>query len=123
MRINLNEMVFFGYHGVHPEERKLGQRFIVDFSYETDYSHKRLHHISDTVDYSEVFDIIKNTMENEEHHLLENCANSLLDNIFVTFPKIIKAYVCITKPSVPIKGILASIEVEVEREREDATTN
>ena len=31
MKIHLNEMVFYGYHGVHPEERKLGQRFIVNF--------------------------------------------------------------------------------------------
>ena len=119
MRINLNEMVFFGYHGVQPEERKLGQRFIVNFSYETNVSEKIIYHIADTVDYSKVFDIIKNTMETEEHHLLENCANSLLDNVFNAFPKIIRAYVSITKPSVPIKGILASVEIEVEREREE----
>ena len=68
-------------------------------------------------DYSKVFDLIKNTMEKEEHHLLENCANSLLDNVFTAFPKIMRAYVCITKPSVPIKGILASVEIELERER------
>ncbi len=29
-KISLNRMTFYGYHGVIPEERTLGQRFIVD---------------------------------------------------------------------------------------------
>jgi dihydroneopterin aldolase len=29
-------MVFHGYHGYYPEERKLGQKFIVDCDLETD---------------------------------------------------------------------------------------
>ena len=56
MRIHLHEMVFYGYHGVHPEERKLGQRFIVNFSYKTEQANdKEIKHLEDTVDYTKVF--------------------------------------------------------------------
>ncbi|MBC8384024.1 MAG: dihydroneopterin aldolase [Candidatus Cloacimonetes bacterium] len=118
MKIHLNEMVFYGHHGVHPEERKLGQRFIVNFSYETDHKHdQKLEHIDDTIDYTKVFQIIKNILENKEFLLLENCANTILDSILSSFSKIIHAKVRIRKPSVPIKGSLGSVEVEMDRFR------
>ncbi|MCF7793273.1 MAG: dihydroneopterin aldolase [Candidatus Cloacimonetes bacterium] len=118
MKIYLNEMIFYGYHGVHPEERKLGQRFIVDFTYESDPKRdKEIKHLEDTIDYTKVFDIIKHTLEKREFHLLEVCANSILDHILEEFPKIIYANVRIRKPSVPINGSLDSVEVEMERNR------
>ncbi|MBN2461595.1 MAG: dihydroneopterin aldolase [Candidatus Cloacimonetes bacterium] len=118
MKINLHEMVFYGHHGVHPEERKLGQRFIVNFSYETDPVHDReIKHFDDTVDYTQVFDIIKGVIENREFYLLESCTNAILDTIMTTFPKIIRAVIRIKKPSVPIKGSLDSVEVQMERIR------
>ncbi len=119
MKIRLNEMVFYGHHGVHPEERKLGQRFIVDFTYETDPNEDtNIKHIDDTIDYTAVYSIIKHILENQEFQLLENCANTILVNIIETFPKIIRAQVKIRKPSVPIKGFLNSVEVEMDRSRE-----
>ena len=36
MIIRLNQMVFYGFHGVHDEERRLGQRFIVSVALYTD---------------------------------------------------------------------------------------
>ena len=118
MRIHLHEMVFYGYHGVHPEERKLGQRFIVNFSYETEQANdKKITHLEDTVDYTKVYEIIKHTLEEREFYLLEVCANTILDSILESFPSIIYAIVKIKKPSVPINGSLGSVEVEMERNR------
>ena len=116
MKIHLHEMVFYGYHGVHPEERKLGQRFIVNFTYETNPGNdQKIDNLSDTIDYTKVFNLIRHTIENHTFHLLENCANQILDTIFATFPIIIRANVKIKKPSVPINGSLNSVEVEMER--------
>jgi len=118
MRIHLHEMVFYGYHGVHPEERKLGQRFIVNFSYETEQANdKEIKHLEDTVDYTKVYDIIKHTLEEREFLLLEVCANTILDSILESFSSILHANVKIKKPSVPINGSLGSVEVEMERNR------
>ena len=116
MKMHLNEMVFYGHHGVHPEERKLGQRFVVNFIYETNPKQDQsMEHILDTIDYTKVFSIIKHVMEKEEFLLLENCADTILVTVLETFPKIIHATVKIRKPSVPIRGSLGSVEVEMDR--------
>jgi len=118
MKINLQEMVFYGFHGVYEEERKLGQRFIVNFSFETDQNEDdKIENLEDTIDYTKVYDIIKNVMENHKFHLLESCANTLLNTILAEFPKIMSAKVKIQKPSVAINGILKSVELEMERSR------
>ena len=118
MKIHLNDMVFYGYHGVHPEERKLGQRFIVDFTYESASQHdSEIRHLEDTIDYTKVYEIIRHTLEVKEFYLLEVCANTILESILKEFPTIIKTNVRIRKPSVPINGSLSSVEVEMERSR------
>ncbi len=35
-KIYVNRMEFYGYHGVFPEETRLGQRFAVDLTVEAD---------------------------------------------------------------------------------------
>jgi len=118
MKIHLNEMVFYGYHGVHPEERVLGQRFIVNLSVETcPEEDSQIRHLQDTIDYTKIYAEIKHTMEKKQFHLLEDCANEILDTMFAHFPKIAKAEVRIKKPSVPINGSLGSVEIEMSRGR------
>ncbi|MCB5230071.1 MAG: dihydroneopterin aldolase [Candidatus Cloacimonas sp.] len=118
MKIYLNEMVFYGYHGLHPEERILGQRFIVNLVIETaGVEDSEIHHIQDTVDYTLIYSEVKHTMEKKQFHLLENCANEILDTLLTNFDKIVSATVRIKKPSVPINGSLASVEIEMSRSR------
>jgi len=119
MKIKLNEMVFYGYHGVHAEERVLGQRFIVDLTVKTNQSEdENIHHLKDTVDYTQIYSKVKDIMEHKQFHLLENCANVIIDAILEDFPKIIDVSVRIKKPSVPINGSLGSVEIEMSRTRE-----
>ena len=40
-RIILEGMQFYGYHGVNPEERVLGQRYVVDLTADLDLSRRR----------------------------------------------------------------------------------
>jgi 7,8-dihydroneopterin aldolase/epimerase/oxygenase len=118
MRIHLNDMIFYGHHGVHPEERKLGQRFQVDFTFETDPANDMsIKHLHDTIDYTQVYSLIKDILEVSEFYLLEDCANTILDTIMNKFPTIIRTSVRIRKPSVPIKGSLSSVEIEMDRIR------
>ena len=52
-RILLNGMTFYGYHGVRPEEKELGQRFVVDVEMELDLrAAGTSDDLTDTVDYS-----------------------------------------------------------------------
>lgn len=118
MKINLKEMVFYGYHGVHAEERKLGQRFIVSLTLVTDAAlDASIRHLEDTVDYTLVYSEVKNIMETNQFQLLEACANTIADKLMADFPLVRELKICIQKPSVPIQGILKSVEVELSRVR------
>lgn len=118
MVITLKDMVFYGYHGVQDEERSLGQRFIVTINLFTDDSKdQEIHKLDDTVDYTQVYTVIKNIMEIETYHLLENCANRILDEIIMKFALVQKAKISIRKPSVPIQGHLSFSEIEMTRGR------
>lgn len=118
MIIRLNEMVFYGFHGVHDEERRLGQRFIVTAQLFTDDSRDRdILHLEDTVDYTRVYADIKEILETHQFHLLEACANNVADKLLADYPLLNKIMICIQKPSVAIQGSLRSVEVEMTRER------
>lgn len=118
MKICLNEMVFYGFHGVFAEERKLGQRFIVSLHLTTDKANDSLiHKLEDTVDYTQVYTLLKGIMESDQFLLLENVANAILDNVLQEFPLINQAEVFIQKPSVAIQGSLKSVELVMERTR------
>jgi len=120
LKIRLNEMVFYGFHGVHDEERRLGQRFIVSATLYTDPAlDAKIHNLEDTVDYTKVYDDIRDIMEDREQHfqLLENCANAIANKLLHGYPLIMEVKICIQKPSVPIQGSLKSVEVEVLRTR------
>lgn len=118
MIIRMNEMVFYGYHGVYAEERKLGQRFVVSISLFTDDAlDTKVRHLEDTVDYTKVYSEVKEIMESHQFHLLENCANTIADKLLEDFSLVQKMQICIQKPSVPIQGSLKSVEVELSRSR------
>ncbi len=52
-RILLRDLRFYGYHGVHPEEQRLGQPFAVDLEAELDLRRAgQRDDLSDTVSYS-----------------------------------------------------------------------
>lgn len=121
MIIRLNEMVFYGYHGVYAEERKLGQRFVVSITlYTDDALDNQIRHLEDTVDYISVYAVVKEIMESHQFHLLENCANTIANQLLKDFALIQKLQICIQKPSVPIQGSLRSVEVELTRSRTTA---
>jgi 7,8-dihydroneopterin aldolase/epimerase/oxygenase len=118
MKIQLHDMVFYGFHGVHDAERSLGQRFIVTYTAVTDSNKdSKIHNLEDTLDYTKVYAVIKDIMEQQQYHLLENCANRILDRTLESFPEIMQATVSIKKPSVPIQGTLEYVDVEMVRNR------
>jgi len=118
MKVHLENLKFYGYHGVAPEENILGQRFIINFTFETlAENDKKILELADTVVYTKVYAIIKHIIEDHKFQLLESCANMILDEVMNAFPTIISSNVKIKKPSVPINGIMDGVELEMERIR------
>jgi dihydroneopterin aldolase len=117
-RIFLKGMVFYGYHGATPQERELGQSFVVDIELEVDLTKPGVSDdLKDTVDYSHVYRVVKEVVEGPSHNLLESVAEGLAQKLLDSFP-LDGVTVRVTKPHVPIKGaVLEGAAVEIHRRR------
>ncbi len=117
-RILLTGMTFYGYHGVRPEEKELGQRFVVDLEMELDLSAPAASDdLSDTVDYSRVYQVVRGTIEGPSRNLLETLAEETARRVLSAFP-VEGVRVRVTKPHVSIRGAtLESAGVEIYRRR------
>ncbi|KXS49558.1 MULTISPECIES: dihydroneopterin aldolase [Halanaerobium] len=116
--IELNEMVFFAYHGVLDSEKELGQRFILNFKAELDYSKAAVNdNLEQTVNYAEIYYKIKEVFLAKKYDLLESAAYNIIKNLFIEFPKLELIEIKIKKPAVPIEGALANAAVKMSRKR------
>jgi len=101
-QIVLKGMSFYGYHGVNPEERATGQKFIVDLRVKCSLiKPSESDKVEDTVNYSELFRIVKAVVEGEPHNLLESVAKNISDKILLDYD-IYSVSVTIKKPEVRI---------------------
>jgi len=101
-QIVLKGMNFYGYHGVHPEERSNGQKFVVDVVVECSLTKPaKSDRVEDTVNYSELFRIVKCIVEGKPHNLLESVAKNISDKILLNYD-IYSVSVTIKKPEVRI---------------------
>ena len=117
--IFLEGMVFYGYHGATPPEKELGQNFVVDLEMEVDLKAPGASdELKDTVDYSHVYRVVKETVEGRGRNLLEGLADSVAQELLRIFP-LDGVRVRVTKPQVPIKeAVLDGAGVEIYRLRE-----
>lgn len=119
-RIRLHRMTFFGYHGVLPEERKLGQRFIVDLELMLDLQQAGEHDdLARTVNYAEVFEVVRGIVEGEPVQLIETLAERIAQTILGKYAMVEAANVQVTKPAPPFAGDYDGVSVEVTRRRID----
>ena len=117
--ISLRGLVFFGMHGVKPEEGALGQRFGVDLDVWLDLSQAALSdQLEDTVSYSALFKLVRAEVEGEPSKLLEHLAGRLLRKVLQHDPRIARARVTVTKLNPPIKGnVTGAAAVTMQRDR------
>jgi len=120
-RIRLNDMEFFANHGVLPEERALGQRFVVSVELRADLRRAGASdELGDTVNYAAVFQIVREVVTGPACSLIETVAERISRRILVEHPRVESVEVRVRKPSVPIAGaVLGSSEVCIERTRQD----
>lgn len=117
-KIQLKGMIFYGYHGVLPEEQTLGQRFVVDVEIHRELRSAGLSDDLDaTVNYVEVYDVVKKIVEGPPRKLIEVVAEEVAQKILDDYD-IEAVSVKVKKPEVPIRGsILGYASVEIFREK------
>ncbi|MBM7614944.1 dihydroneopterin aldolase [Alkaliphilus hydrothermalis] len=115
-KIIMKNLGFYGYHGVLPEETKLGQKFFIDVELYTDLKTAGLSDdVADTVNYADVYDIIKNITENMKFKLIEALGENIASSILQGFPQVKEIVITIKKPEAPVRGIYDHFGVEIRR--------
>lgn len=116
--IRLQNMIFYGYHGVLAAEKEIGQRFALDLVLYADLHEAGVKDdLTRTVNYAEVYQCVKEVVEGQSFNLLEALAEAIADLILHKF-SVERLVVNIRKPSAPVPGIFDFVEVSIERTRE-----
>ena len=113
--IRLENMQFYGYHGVSELEKELGGKFEVDL--EMFFSLKKAgksDRIEDTLDYEAAYKLVQSCVVQKKYFLLEALAETIIDTCMETFP-VHRIVVRVRKPNAPIKGVLKHVEIECDR--------
>jgi dihydroneopterin aldolase len=116
----LEAVRFYAYHGVNPEERVQGQRFVVDIRLATDLRAAGVtDDLTQTVNYSAVYKRVKAIVEGRPRDLIEALAEDIASALLADFSASTAVTVTVRKPEVALKGaMLDAAGVRIHRTRE-----
>ena len=106
--IELKGLQFYSFHGLYEEEKKAGGEFVVDVLAKLESGHHEVFSIEETVNYAEVFAIIKKEMSHPRE-LLETLTQSIAKKIHQKFSAIKEIEVRVEKKVPPIAGFNGAV--------------
>jgi len=117
VRIELEGLELWGYHGALEEERSSGQRFLFDLEVEcADRTAATSDRLEDAIDYRELVAIVRQVSEARAFTLLEALAEAIAATICERLP-VSRVRVRVRKPDVQLGVPVAHSAVVVERSR------
>lgn len=110
MKIHLQKLKFFGYHGLHAGEEIAGGEFEINLT--TYYLPVQIpiKKIEETLDYTALLSIVRERM-NKPSHLLETLATEIASEIIAKFSIVTGVEISISKLHPPIKNFEGSVGV------------
>lgn len=108
--ITITGLRLTAYHGVMPQERRVGNQFMVDIRLDVDVKKAmESDDLSGTVNYAEVIDIVKHEMS-VPSNLLEHVAARIRQALILRYEsKLIGGSVTVSKLAPPISAQLDSV--------------
>ncbi|CAN4109181.1 unnamed protein product [Withania somnifera] len=118
-KLVLRGLKFHGCHGVKQEERKLDQKFLVDVDAWMDLrASGKSDCLSDTLSYTDIYQIVKEVMEGPPKNLLEAVAQLIASTTLTKYPQLSIVRVQVGKPHVAVQGPVDYLGVEIIRYRD-----
>lgn len=112
--LTLLELRFFAYHGWYEQETLKGQSFRVDLWVTYPEPPAQVEILSDTIDYTTVYDLLRGQMD-RPRRLLEELAQSILTEIREKFPQVTELKIHIEKVSPPVTGLDGKLGIQLRR--------
>lgn len=118
LSITLNKIIFFGHHGIYEEEKLLGNEFELDIVVKHSPKQLPVKHLSDTIDYISVYELVKQRMA-VPTALLETLATDIAKQILTQFALAETVSISIRKLYPPVAQFRGSVGVRFELTRKE----
>lgn len=115
-KIRIQGLEIFARHGVLPEEKSLGQRFLLNAELTLDLREAgRTDNLAKSVDYAAVCHFMKTFFEEHPCSLIEAAAEQLAQALLLSFSPLEEVRLEVEKPWAPIGLPLQTVSVEIRR--------
>lgn len=116
-RIFVNDLEFYGFHGVSDEEQQVGHRYSVSLELLVEGNAPESDEISETVDYGEVAATIVDYATAVQRRTMERLAFEIGEVVIQNFPEVAELTIKLEKllPPAPIIARSAGVELTMER--------
>ncbi|MEP6582810.1 MAG: dihydroneopterin aldolase [Ginsengibacter sp.] len=115
IKVQLHQLKFHSFHGIHEEEKIIGNNYTIDASVEFQEHTPVITSIHETINYAVIYSIIKSRMEIPTP-LLETILMEVSNEIQQRFPQLRSINISIQKMHPPIEGIQGSAIVSYQKE-------
>lgn len=117
-KVIIKGLEIFAFHGVNPEEKENGQKFVLDVVAEADLSKPcATDNVDDTISYSAMRKVITAAFCAEKYDLIERAAQVVCDSLLDSFPMIERITLVLKKPDAPMNAVFDYAAVEITRSR------
>jgi dihydroneopterin aldolase len=113
--VHLHNLHFNSFHGIHEEEKILGNEYLIDASVKFHEEREVITSIQDTINYEDIYNIIKERMS-VPTPLLETIVMEIGNEIHIEFPQVRSINISLKKMYPPIEGIQGAAGVNWQRE-------
>ncbi len=102
-KLHIENLRLYGYHGVLPEETRLGQQFVLSLDLFLDASPAGLRDdLTLSVDYGAVCHFVQQVFTEQAYQTLEACGENLCRRLLLAFPRLAGVGLELKKPAAPI---------------------
>ena len=116
--IRIKGLEIFAYHGVNPEEKENGQKFVLDLALSADLTRAaQSDDLKDTVNYAAVRKAVNAAFTAQKYDLIERAAQVVCDAVLAGFPQVEAVTLELKKPEAPINAVFDYVSVEMTRRR------
>lgn len=115
-KIYINHLEFIGFHGVFPEEKKLGQKFLVSLELTVDTREAgKTGDLTKSVHYGLVAQDVEKLFLEKSIDLIETCAENIAEMVLKKYELVKEVKVIVKKPWAPLQMHFENVAVEITR--------
>ena len=115
-KVHIKDLEIIGFHGAIPEEKVLGQKFVLSFELDVDLRQAgKNDDLTKTVHYGELAQKVEEEFTKTSYDLIEKAAEEICEFVLLNYPLVKKVKLLLKKPWAPTRKHVEYVAVEIER--------